>query len=233
MGERPFGPPGRTPSHSLLSTSSDTALPSRKSRFADPGTAGGNIGRASVSMPPPATKPSSIYRPANSRLPVTTLNATETKEEGSTIDGAREGQALSDSAAFEELHKTASLPNSQAAAASEPQSPSGLADFGLRPPGPGLGRPGDRLSFSSSLYSLGSAIYNGAAGLSSAPQSAASSNAGSIKSGTSEQPALLPTPLSPPLGVAKGEASSSATTATDPVSVTANSQPEHQGSRAS
>lgn len=218
---------GRVPSHSLLSAPNNAALPSRKSRFADVGTIGGNIGRASISMPPSATKPSSIYRPASSRCP-TNLSSTMDPREGETgLDGTLEESVVGDSAVLQDLEKTTSLPGSQGVPASELHSPMIPLDSNLKPPSSGLNKPGDRLSFSS-LYSLGSALY-GAAGLSSAPQSAASSTAGSIKSATSEQP--TPTPISPSLGSAKGETIAPATTATDPISVTANSQPQHQGSK--
>ena len=217
---------GRTPSLSLLSAPNNAAVPSRKSRFADVGTSGGNIGRASISMPPPATKPSSIYRPASSRRP-TNLSSTMDSREGDTgLEGAIEESSVGDSAALQDMEKTTSLPGSQGVLASESHSPLLPLDSSLKPPSSGLNKPGDRLSFSS-LYSFGSAIY-GAAGLSSAPQSAASSTAGSIKSAASEQP--TPTHISPSLGSAKGEAVASATTATDPTSVSANSQPQHQGS---
>ena len=218
---------GRTPSHSLLSAPSNVALPSRKSRFADVGAVGGDIGRASISMPPPTTKPSSIYRPASSRR-LTTLPSTMDFKDGETgLDGTTEEDIVGDSAVLEDLGKTTSLPGSQGAVVTEANSPLISLEPGLKPPSSGLNKPGDRLSFSS-LYSLGSAIY-GAAGLSSAPQSAASSNAGSTKSAVSEQPAsTTPTPISQSLGSAKG---ASATTATDPISVIANSQPQHQGSK--
>ena len=218
---------GRTPSHSLLSASNNAALPSRKSRFADVGTIGGNIGRASISMPPPAAKPSSIYRPANSRRPTILSSAMDPREGETGLDGTIEEGVMGDSAVLQDLEKTTSLPGSQGVLASEQHSPGISSDSNLKPPSSSLNKPGDRLSFSS-LYSLGSAIY-GAAGLSSAPQSAASSTAGSVKSAASEQP--VPTPISPSLGSAKGEAIALATTATDPISVTANSQPQHQGSR--
>ena len=102
-------------------------------------------------------------------------------------------------------------------------------DSSLKPPTAGSSRAGDRLSFSS-LYSLGSAIYNSATIPKSAPQSTASSNAGSVKSGLSEpQFPIASTTLSPSLGSSKGEATvSSATTATDPVLATANGEPTHQ-----
>ena len=217
---------GRTPSHSLLSAPSNVALPSRKSRFADVGAVGGDIGRASISMPPPTTKPSSIYRPASSRRPTTLPSTMDFKDGETVLDGAADENSVGDSAVLEDLEKTTSLPGSQGALMTEANSPLVPLESGLKPPSSSLNKPGDRLSFSS-LYSLGSAIY-GAAGLSSAPQSAASSNAGSIKSAASEQPTPTPTSISQSLGSAKG---ASATTATDPISVTANSQPQHQGSK--
>ena len=221
---------GRVASHSLLSTPNNAASSSRKGRFADVGTIGGNIGRASISMPPPATKPSSIYRPASSRRPTNLSSAMDPREGETGLDGTIEESVVGDPAVLQDLEKTTSLPGSQGVPSSDQHSP--LAplvplDSNLKPPSSSLNKPGDRLSFSS-LYSLGSAIY-GAAGLSSAPQSAASSTAGSIKSAVSEQP--LPTPISPSLGSAKGEAVAPATTATDPISVIANSQPQHQGSK--
>ena len=217
---------GRTPSHSLLSAPGNAALPSRKSRFADVGSVGGNIGRASISMPPPTTKPSPIYRLASSRRPTTLPSTMDFKDGETGLDGTTEENIVGDSAALQDLEKTASLPGSQGALVTETNSPLVPLESGLKPPSSGSNKPGDRLSFSS-LYSLGSAIY-GAAGLSSAPQSAASSNAGSIKSAVSEQPTHTPTPtpISQSLGSTKG---ASATTATDPISVTANSQPQHQG----
>ena len=221
---------GRVPSHSLLSTPQNAAAPNRKSRFADVGTIGGNIGRANIAMPPPATKPSSTYKPSAVRRPSAMQNAMDLRETEIEMDGVKEEVPAGDTAGLQELEKTTSLPSSQSATASEQHSPSAVSDSALKPPSSHLNKPGDRLSFSS-LYSLGSALYSGAANLTTAPQSASSSTAGSIKSGVSEQPMPVATPLSPSLGSAKGEASSLATTATDPVSVTANSQPLHQGSR--
>ena len=223
---------GRVPSHSLLSAPQNAALPNRKSRFADVGTIGGNIGRASISMPPPATKPSSIYKPSTVRRPSAMQNTMEVREMEGGMDGIEEGKVSGDTSGMEDLEKTrstTSLPGSQSASASEQHSPSAFSDSALKPPTSNLNKPGDRLSFSS-LYSLGSALYSGAANLTSAPQSAASSTAGSIKSGISDQPTHIATPLSPSLGAGKGEAASLATTATDLVSVIANSQPLHQGS---
>ena len=215
---------GRVPSHSLLSAAQGFNGPSRKGRFADAGTVGGNVGRASISMPPPATKPSSIYRPSSVRRPPGSQNTLDSKDSQISLDGMVEDKVYGDAAGLDDTRRSAS-PHINPV--SEPHSPSVLSDSCLKPPSSSLNKPGDRSSFSS-LYSIGSAIYNGAAGVTSAPQSAASSNAGSVKS--VEQSTPTPTPISPSLGSNKGEAASIATTATDPVSVTANSPPSHQGS---
>jgi len=216
---------GRVPSHSLLTAPQGTHLPNRKSHSAEVGTVGGNTGRASISMPPPATKPSSIYKPSSVRRPTVTHNASDVKEGQNPLDGTAEERETEDTARLEDGEKSIGL---LAAPTSEPQSPVSLPDSSLKPPTSTLNQPGDRLSFSS-LYSLGSAIYNGATGPTSAPPSAASSTAGSVKS--TEQPTPTATPMSPSLGASKGDAASLSTTATDPVSVMANSQPLHQGSR--
>lgn len=217
---------GRVPSHSLLS-SQNAPVPSRKSRFADVGTTGYNVGRASISMPPPATKHSSIYKPSAVRRP-SAMHHTgmDIKEVEVGIDGTIEEGVTRDSTGLDEIERTISSSGSQRTSASDQQLPSAVLDASLKPPTPNLTKPGDRLSFSS-LYSLGSAIYNGATGLASTPQSTASSTAGSIKGLVSEIPPN--TRLSPTLGPGKGEAASNPTTATDPVSVIANSQPLHQG----
>ena len=220
---------GRVPSHSLLS-SQNAALPNRKSRFADVGTTGYNVGRASISMPPPATKPSSIYKPSAVRRP-SAMQSTgmDIRENEVGIDGTIGEGVTRDSAGLDDIERTISLSCSQRTSASDQQVSSAVPDANLKPPTPNLTKPGDRLSFSS-LYSLGSAIYNGATGIASAPQSTASSTAGSIKGTISEIPPPTPMHLSPTLGPGKGEAASNPTTATDPVSVIANSQPLHQGS---
>ena len=177
-------------------------------------------------MPPPATKPSSIYHPATVRLPSGLVNTAGTGETGSGGDGLKNAEVSSDFGPITELQRTVSLAGLQDDVGVEVQNPFKLSDSGLRPPIPGPNKPGDRLSFSS-LYSLGSAIYDKATGQSSAPPSAASSNAGSVKSGVVEQQSS--TPLSPPLvGSSKTEATSMATTATDPISVVANAQSTHQ-----
>ena len=223
----PISPPslastGRVSSHSLLTAPHNVTPPNRKSRSADVGMANGNIGRASISMPPPATKPSSIYRPSTSRRPT---NALDLKDGQPALDGTSDEARTRGTVGTDDGEKG---PHQLGVPVSEPQSPSAHSDSSLKPQNSSLNKPGDRLSFSS-LYSLGSAVYGGAAGPNSASLSAASSTAGSVKS--VEQPTPTATAMSPSLGPSKPEAASVSTTATDPISVMANSQTSHQGSR--
>lgn len=224
----------RTPSHphTLLNISSSSAsLNSRKSRFADFAGPTGAVGKASISMPPPLSKPSSTtFKPSASRR----TSAVVAKSEGSsitaTMDEVTEAKGPNDPAVMIDdldrlpadssygptsfdanlsLHMNLTLPDS-VVKSSTPSMPGGDVDS-------------HRLSFSS-LYSLGSAIYSGATGGSSV-QSVASSNAPSVQG----QPLKSSLPMSQSLGSVKVEASSSATTATDPVSVIANSHSPHSG----
>lgn len=220
----------RTPSHTLLHSKLNAPAASRKSRFADAGTTEGSIDRASISMPPPANKPLT-YRPSTSLHPsglnmnllAESAGRTSSSHHEETTGSIR-GKAASQPSVLEDVEK---LPDIQTLPASEPCSPL-PPDSTLKPPTSSTSTDGEgsRLSFSS-LYSLGSAIYNGTVGAQSAPPSAASSNAGSVKSGTFDPTS---TPLSPTRASIKSDLSAPVTTATDPVSVTANSQPRHQGS---
>ncbi|KAL9025828.1 MAG: hypothetical protein Q9196_005418 [Gyalolechia fulgens] len=212
----------RTPSHTLLHSNLDASTTSRKSRFADAGTTEGSTGRASISMPPPANKPST-YKPFVSRQLSHSLNVGIGLEKGGKSKTSASGvKDVDQSLVMEDGERT---PNIQTLPASEPCSP--------LPPDPTLkprissatiDNDGNRLSLSS-LYSLGSAIYNGTVGVHSAPASAASSNAGSVKSGTFD-PASVP--LSPKRLSVRSDLSAAVTTATDPVSVTANAHAQHQ-----
>ncbi|KAL8932813.1 MAG: hypothetical protein Q9216_006661 [Gyalolechia sp. 2 TL-2023] len=212
----------RTPSHTLLHSNLDPSITSRKSRFADAGTTEGSTGRASISMPPPANKPST-YKPSAIRRPSYGLNVGIGLEKGdkskSSISGVKQ---IDQSPVMEDNEQT---PNIQTLPASEPCSP--LApDSSLKHSASSATteNDGNRLSLSS-LYSLGSAIYNGTVGVHSAPVSAASSNAGSVKSGSFD-PASVP--LSPTRLSVKSDLSAAVTTATDPISVTANAHAQHQ-----
>ena len=221
--DRSIGTANRPPSHSLMGTATSNASSSRKSRFADVGTVGGSVERASLSMPPPATKPSSIYRPAASRQPNSLTSVSNPGSGVSGMDNARESATSSGLYTPEDSQNTGDL-QSRVDATSEPLTPSRSAESNLKPPYPGNGKTSDRRSFSS-LYSAGSGIFDKPS-IPSAPQSAASSSAGSIKGSSIDQP--ISSSLSPPQVPVKGEITSNATTATDPISVTANSKPLHQ-----
>lgn len=216
----------RALSHSLLSTLPNSGVTSRKGRFADPGTTGA-VGRASISMPPPVTKPSSTYKPSAIRRPSTLIVHDDKLDLDGTAEHMTDGNAINQSTMIEDLDKTPSMGGFQSSNAAASYSPLTLPDSSLRPFNPLAGNAdneGNRLSFSSQ-YSLGSAIHNGTTGGSSAP-SATSSITGSVRSAGLDQPAIMPLPTSPPLGSVKAEASA-ATTATNPVSVTANSLSPH------
>ena len=221
----------RLPSHSLLSTLSTPPLANRKSRFADAGTSNANIARASISMPLLVTKPSSTYKPSASRRPSTTMPSIDDVGTDKYTEGSLGKTTENDAIGSDDLEKTPSVVGQQPHPSPESYTPLSLPESSLRPPHTTTSNPdieGDRLSFSS-LYSLGSAIYSGATGGSSAPPSAASSNAGSVRSGTFDGSTATNTvPLSPLVGSARGEALSSATTATDPVSVVANLTTQNQ-----
>ena len=216
-------PVSRTSPRYLLSTSPSESDPSRKGRFADADTDNGKVERASISMPPPASKLHSLNRPDHAWQKSMSPHVAESN---GVFEAARNDQTSSESAAKEELRK--SISTASHVSAPEPTVYEDL-DGSLKPPNLASNRPGDRSSFSS-LYSLSSAICYGAAASTSAPQSTASSNAGSIKSGLFEQPLPASVSLSPFLGSAKGEAISPATTATDPVLVTAESEALHKTS---
>ena len=214
---------GRVPSHSLLTGHQGVSLPNRKGRFADAETVDGDTERASICMPPPSTKPSSIYRPSTVRRPTGTLSAMEAKEARTSLDGVADCKSLEAISGLEGKDQDISPRSVPTPGA---HSPSTLSESNLKPPTSTFNKPGDRLSFSS-LVSLGPSMFPGAPGTASAPPSAASSTAASLKS--FEQPTSTAASMHPSIGPGKTEAASPATTATDPVSVTANSQPVHQG----
>lgn len=215
----------RTFSHSLLSNSSDLSVISRKSKFADSETMTA-VGRASISMPPPITKPSN-HKPPVSRQNTTILANSDSLLLHGGLDVAVEGRNIPESSLMDDIEKIRGISSSRSKIASEPCARSSPSD----PTKPinaatvSTESDGHRSSFSS-LYSLSSAVYNVAAGGTSAP----SSNAGSVKSGTLDQPIIAPLLGASHLASNKPEISP-ATTATDPISVTANSRSPHAGLR--
>ncbi|KAL9036898.1 MAG: hypothetical protein Q9214_005935, partial [Letrouitia sp. 1 TL-2023] len=169
-------------------------------------------------MPPPANKPS-VGRPSAFRRPSAGIVSSERLAKEEALNGNRIDEETS---VLLEMDKS---PEIQTLSASDPCSPV-ASESSLKPPpsSTSADNEGNRLSFSS-LYSLGSAIYNGATGGHSAPPSIASSNAGSTKNAIADQNGV---PLSPTKTSFKNDLSSSVTTATDPVSVTANSHLQTQ-----
>ena len=223
--ERSTSTGSKASSHSLMQDSANNSTSSRKSRFADAGTVGGTVGRASLSMPPPASKPSSRYRPSATRQPHSLTNAYNTTDVASGTQKHETTNSSEPHASQEPAKRIDSL-GSRSDVSTEPHSPSKQLDGTLKPPLSSSNKPGDRRSFSS-LYSLGSAVYERGAGAPSGPHSAASSSAGSIRGSILEQP--NPLSLSPPASSSKPEITSPATTATDPISVTAHANTSHQG----
>lgn len=109
----------RTTSHSLLSNGAISLATSRKSRFADVGTVGANVGRASISMPPPASKPSSTYTPSTSRRPSTVLHGSENAPPQPNMDNVTQRES-GGSALLDDLEKTPVHTGSQGVTTSEP-----------------------------------------------------------------------------------------------------------------
>ncbi|KAL8674083.1 MAG: hypothetical protein Q9168_001518 [Polycauliona sp. 1 TL-2023] len=212
---RPTPPPrSRTSSHTLLSSHWNPQTANRKSRFVDAGTTAGTSDRASISMPPP----SNPKQPTSHQHSVLAMDFGLGKD--NLLSAARVGARPSDASTDQD-----GTPDIQTLPASEPCSPL-AADSTIRlsPSSAASDADGNRLSLAS-LGSLGSAIYNGAFASHSAPPSAASSNAGSVKSGTFDPTAA---PLSPTRTSIRSDLSASVTTATDPVSVTANAHTQSQ-----
>ncbi|CAL8581497.1 inositol hexakisphosphate and diphosphoinositol-pentakisphosphate kinase [Xanthoria parietina] len=215
---RPAPPPrSRTSSHTLLSSNLNPQATSRKSRFVDAGTTPGTSDRASISMPPPA----SHRQPTSRQQSALAMELEPAKDDNSSV--GKVGRRVLDGSVV--VHDQDKMPDIQTLPASEPCSPLAPDSTLKLPSSSAVSDPeGNRLSLTS-LYSLGSAIYNGAVGSQSAPPSAASSNAGSVKSGSFDPTAA---PLSPTRASIKSDLSASVTTATDPVSVTANDHTQAQ-----
>lgn len=218
--------PSRTFSHSLLSNSSDPSVISRKSKFADSGTTSA-VGRASISMPPPIMKPSNL-KPPISRQTTALLATNDALMPHNGLENAVEGITVTEPAVMDDSDKTKILGSPRGKATSEscvrpfPSDSTKAANSSTI----NAESDGHRLSFSS-IYSLGSAVHSVTTGGSGAP-SAPSSNAGSVMSGALDQPSIATLSASSHLGSNKLELSS-ATTATDPISVIAHSRSPHSG----
>ena len=219
----------RTASHSLLSTLSTSSTTSRKGWSSEASLVQHGLTPASMSMPPPASKVSSTYNPAMARCSSTDL----VRENPSLLESNTTAKAhdvpSSDSVVLDDAEKTPHLGAGEGhqnsyIALTLPESQSRSSKRNAI----NSDSDSNRLSFSS-VYSMGSVIYSGAMGGISGTQSTASSNAGSARSGTFDQLNTMSVPLSPSLGPIKGDAMSSVTTATDPVSVTTLSYTPNSG----
>lgn len=145
----------------LLTSGNSTSPANRKARSSEPETGGGNVERASVSMPPPASK--AIARAFPSRR-ASKASDTSLLEH---FDAVRHGGS-----AIAEFDDT--TPTLQAARAGSLSLASSLAHPDAhRPPRSDVDAESNRMSFSS-LYSIGSAIHPNPRGL-SGPSSLAGS----------------------------------------------------------
>ncbi|KAI9820372.1 MAG: hypothetical protein M1827_005996 [Pycnora praestabilis] len=206
----------RTASHTLSSATSTSLSTSRKGRFAEPDTSDGTSERASISMPPPTTKPLQNVRPAIPRQPSRPLDSSMTEELNT--------KSIRDSV-IEDAETTPNLSGVQGFRNPAPSPALSLPDSALRratasPNNTDIDS--NRLSLTS-LYSIGSTILNN--GAPSSVPSAASSTAGSVKGMSSLEAHAQGSPLvpSPRLSPGQGEAPGMATTATNSVSVTTSS----------
>lgn len=219
--------PSRTFSHSLLSNAPDPSVTSRKSKFADSGTTSA-VGRASISMPPPIMKPSH-QKPLISRQTTAILAASDSFTPFRDSETAVDGKPITEPGSTDDSDNIKTLGSPRGKTVSEPGVRSSPSDS-AKVASPSIENDGHRLSFSS-LYSLGSTLHSVATGGSGAA-SAPSSNAGSVMSGALDPLTIAVQSASPQFASNKPE-TSSATTATDPVSVMANSRSPHAGLRKS
>ncbi|KAF2196498.1 hypothetical protein GQ43DRAFT_254554 [Delitschia confertaspora ATCC 74209] len=153
----------------LLAASGTSSSPSaRKARSSEPDTTSGNVERASISMPPPASK--TVVKQAHSRVP---------SKDGSLTDSmsrSRHGSVVEevDTTPTLEAARRGSVPLTHSLVLPDSayrQQPKGETDT-----------ESNRMSFSS-LYSLSSVVYNGSR------LSGASSIAGSEPEGKPDGPA--------------------------------------------
>ncbi|KAF2814982.1 uncharacterized protein BDZ99DRAFT_566894 [Mytilinidion resinicola] len=144
----------RTSPHILSSGTANVTT--RKARSIDPDTTSGNAERASISMPPPA----SLARQYPSRRP------SKASDSGIlTTAGLVENLgALRNGSAIDETETTPTLEGSRGGSISTAQTLT-LPDAARRQSRSEVDTESNRMSFSS-LYSLGSAIYNGTRALS-------------------------------------------------------------------
>ena len=142
--------------------------PSRKGRSSEPNKTGRNVERASISMPPPASKSAARQFPSRrlSKTSDSSIVSAGVLQENLGTDTSRNGSAV------DETDTTPTLEGSHSKSVSSAHTLM-LPDTALRQAKSEGDTESNRMSFSS-LYSLGSAIYNGTRGKSS-PSSVADS----------------------------------------------------------
>ncbi|KAF2735059.1 hypothetical protein EJ04DRAFT_552251 [Polyplosphaeria fusca] len=140
----------RTTTHPLASSSSSSSPADRKARAPQAETGGGNVERASVSMPPPASK--SVPRQFPSRRSSKALDLLE------SIGFVKNGSAV------DELETTPTLEGARHGTQASAHTLV-LPDAAYRAARSDTDAESHRMSFSS-LYSIGSTIYNTTRGLS-------------------------------------------------------------------
>ena len=207
MNIKPTSVKARSASHSLLSTSPSQPGESRKGRSAEPGidlTTDG-IDRASLSMPPPASKVLTVPR-----RPSTSVAAIDAAKVQDDLQGLTEQAALEESDKTPNLNSlnTRGIPSYASLALPEPSLRTSRQHVNA------ADSESKRMSFSS-LFSMGSTVYNGTA--SGGAQSTASSNAGSIRSAHEHVSIGAAAPSSPPV---KDDTLSASSIVVDPVNIT-------------
>ncbi|MCJ1306816.1 hypothetical protein MMC25_000459 [Agyrium rufum] len=208
----------RTSSHSLLTSSSHDPI-SRKGRSIEPNivTGSASTDRASISMPPPSSKPRSI--PPNSRRSSNAFSATEEQTHARSVasDGHITGEELAMDGDSEKTPQNGLEPRGKSGSYASLQLPESTF---RNPRVSGPDTESNRISLSS-MMSIGSAMHSVPVAGSSVAPSATSSNAGSVKGGPTESTGIYPSsPPSTSPNFVKPDTTSTFTTAMDPVSVT-------------
>jgi inositol-hexakisphosphate/diphosphoinositol-pentakisphosphate 1-kinase len=178
----------------------------------------------SLTVPPLSAKTISTRPPSFLRRPMSPGSASDVIMEERHSDGDQASAKTDLSTGPDDAEKP-TTPNS--ARDKRLSAETNVSQQSSRPGRPPTDLEPNRLSFSS-LFSMGSAFYNGAMSVPN-PASGASSVAGSVKSGQAE-PYYMPSaiPISPSTGSVKMDATSAPTTATDIASATAQAPREPQ-----
>lgn len=202
----PLRPKSKSTSHSLSLTSNANSTASRKSRHAEPGTSDTHSDKASISMPPPSSKPPSVKSRTSSTYSYRGPGLLDLPNPGFSVSRRASGEDM----AVEDYDTPKLSPGSMA----EETKLTQLPESALRPKASHPELETKRMSVSS-VYSLSSA--RGIAG----PSSATSANGS--ESGAAVQSRVASGTLSPT------KAFSVSDTATSNISVTTSSSNQFSG----